>query len=351
MQRSFLVLLVIVPSAAALGEAAPVGLYSPHSFAASPAFTSVPGSYTIDTDMLEMSGPDGFLAHGALSGNVAVFTFASFELGSAASLTTRGGRPAAILSQTNMTISGNGIRAFAGGGAGGAPAIRGMGPGGGFPGSGFFGGAGGGGGFGGPGGRGQRDDPMFDFPGAGGPAYGDLRSALQGGSGGGGGKANAGFQSAGGDGGGGLELGAIGHLLIDSGVNADGLPGAPRGANHTAGGGGSGGGIRLHASQITIDSLVTANGGRGGDGVFENGGGGGGGRILIQTGPAGLNIFGSVSVAGGPAPSDFFGSGVPGQPGVLIIQQIPEPSTILGLITAIPVAFASRCRKRRVCSR
>ena len=328
-------------------KATTVGLFSPLSYSPSPGFTSVPGEYTLDSDALRMTGPAGYSANGVLDRGVAVFTFSDFLLGSDARITTTGTLPVAILSQSQMTISGNGIRALAGGGAGGEPRERGEGLGGGFPGFNFFGGAGGGGGFGGAGGRGQFDNPTFSFPGQGGPAYGDLSVALQGGSGGGGGKDNTGFESAGGDGGGGIELGALGQLLITAGINADGLPGQPRGSNHAAGGGGSGGGIRLHAPSVTINSFVSADGGAGGDGVFENGGGGGGGRILIQTGPAGLSALGSISVDGGLSPSDFFGSGTPGDPGVITIRAIPEPATIViaGLLLA-PLGALGRRRAR-----
>jgi hypothetical protein len=308
-----------------------------------PVFQSVPGTYTLDTDALTLVGPNGFLATGQSVGNIATFVFSDFQLATGANLVTQGSRAAAIRSLGSMLVGGNGIRALAAGGAGGEPAVKGQGPGGGFPGYDFFGGAGGGGGYGGAGGRGQFANPTFDFPGAGGPAYGDLTMALLGGSGGGGGKTNPGFQSAGGAGGGAIELVAAGILQVDGvGVNADGLQGQPRDSNHTAGGGGSGGGIRLHAPQITILSLVTASGGRGGDGVFENGGGGGGGRILIETLPGGFTSLGQIDVAGGTSPSDFFGTGIPGNAGVLTIRTIPEPAAA----TLLLIALAARFRRR-----
>jgi hypothetical protein len=311
-----------------------------------PVFQSSPGTYTLDADALTLVGPNGFLATGQAVGNIATFVFSDFQLATGANLVTQGSRAAAIHSLGNMQVGAGGIRALAAGGAGGEPAIKGQGPGGGFPGYDFFGGAGGGGGYGGAGGRGQRDNATFDFPGQGGPAYGDLTTALLGGSGGGGGKDNTGFQSAGGAGGGAIELVAAGLLQIDGvGLNANGLPGQPRDANHTAGGGGSGGAIRLRAPQITILSLVTASGGAGGDGVFENGGGGGGGRILIETLPGGFTNLGQISVAGGASPSDFFGTGSPGQPGVLTIRTIPEPAGATLLVLAL--ALATRCRHRR----
>lgn len=323
-------------------------LLQPGSFPSSGHFTSVPGSYSVDTDSLLMTGPGGLAIPGVLSGGIAVFAFDSFNLASGAGLATVGDRPAAILSRGDIVIGGGGIQAFAGGGAGGEPTQRGEGPGGGFPGYDFFGGAGGGGGFGGAGGRGQFDDPTFSFPGDGGPAYGNLAIALEGGSGGGGGKTGAGFESAGGNGGGALELGALGQMLISSSIVADGQPGRPLDANHTGGGGGSGGGLILHALAILNNGTISAKGGSGGDGVFENGGGGGGGRILIDTRPNGFKNLGTVAVNGGSAPSDFFGAGTPGQPGVITAQAtiVPEPLTAHLALVAIAIGLV-RPKKRR----
>ena len=347
MQRFILVFMAFVLSPISMPQVTRAGFLSPNNFSASSPFVSAPGSYTINTTNVQMTGPSGFLMNGVLSDGIAVFSFTDFFLGAGAGISTTGSRPAGILSRNDMTIGGNGIRALAGGGAGGEPQQRGMGPGGGFPGFNFFGGAGGGGGFGGRGGRGQFSNPTFDFPGAGGPTYGDLYIALQGGSGGGGGKSNINFQSAGGAGGGALELGANHDMIIaGSGINADGLPGVPRDSNHTAGGGGSGGGIRLHASTIINTALVAARGGRGGDGVFENGGGGGGGRILIQTSPGGLSNLGTISVVGGTAPSDFFGSGSPGREGVFTVQ-VPEPISLINLVAMLALTYlGSRVRHR-----
>jgi len=341
-----LMLLITFISPVVLPQVTRATLLYPNDFPASSGFASVPGSYTVNTDTLLMSGPMGFAASGVLNSGIAVFSFTDFFLGVGADISTLGSRPAAILSRGDMTVAGNGIRALAGGGLGGEPRQMGAGPGGGFPGFNFFGGAGGGGGFGGMGGRGQFESSTFDFPGDGGPAYGDLNLALQGGSGGGGGKDNTGFESAGGAGGGGLELAANGEILIaGAGVNADGLQGAPRNSNHTGGGGGSGGGLILHAPSIMNTTLIAARGGRGGDGVFQNGGGGGGGRILIQTLPGGFVDFGVTSVGGGTSPSDFFGTGSPGQPGVLTIQ-IPEPSSIVGFASLIGWSWLGMRAKR-----
>lgn len=301
------------------------------SFSSLGYFESVPGVYQIDTDTLTMSGPAGFLATGTAENGIAVFAFDRFSLGNGATLTTIGGLPAAIHSASSLTVGGDGIRALSGGGLGGEPRRAGQGPGGGRPGFNFFGGAGGGGGFGGAGGRGHCCDPTFQFPGSGGPAYGDLDLLLQAGSGGGGAKDNSGFESAGGDGGGALELAAGSFIRITSSVRADGEPGQPRGSNHAGGGGGSGGGLSLRAARIFNSGTISASGGRGGDGIFENGGGGGGGRILIDSSVGGFSNNGVISVAGGASPSDFFGTGSPGTLGVVTIRTtiVPEPNSLL----------------------
>jgi hypothetical protein len=314
-------------------------LLNPHGYPSAGDFVSLPGTYSINSDSLVMSGPNGFHVSGILENGIAIFAFDNFSLLPGASLITTGNRPAAILSVSDVLIAGGGITALGGGGKGGEPRVRGVGPGGGFPGFNFFGGAGGGGGFGGMGGRGQFVNATFDFPGDGGPAYGDLTLALEGGSGGGGGKTNAGFESAGGDGGGALEIGAFRSITIASLISADGLPGPPRGSNHTGGGGGSGGGLILHARSIVNLGTITARGGRGGDGVFENGGGGGGGRILIDTMPDWFSNAGQINVGGGAGPSDFFGAGQPGQMGVLQVRStiVPEPGSVTLTMTVLLV--------------
>ena len=307
----------------------------PFDFSSLGSFNSLPGPYSIDTDTLVMSGPSGFRATGVVDGLSAVFVFDDFSLGGSSQISAFGSRTLAILSQSDAFVGGM-IDVASGGGAGGEPRQRGQGPGGGFASTNFFGGAGGGGGFGGGGGRGQRSDPTFEFPGAGGPTYGDLSTQLEAGSGGGGGYTNVGFQSAGGDGGGGLELAAHQSILISGSIHADGQPGQPRGNDHTGGGGGSGGGILVHAPTVDHSGLISVIGGRGGDGVFENGGGGGGGRILVDTSPFGLTNAGFFDVRGGTAPSDFFGSGVPGMAGAIEFRTtVPEPTQIALVLPTI----------------
>ena len=320
-------------------------LLRPSDFSTIGEFSSVAGSYVLDTDSLTLSGPQENQVLGILSDGVAVFAFDRFVLASGANLVTVGSRPAAILSLTDIAVGGSGIRVHSGGGQGGEPRMRGEGLGGGFPGFAFFGGAGGGGGFGRAGGRGQLTS-TFHFPGDGGPDYGNLEESLLGGSGGGGSKDSTGFQSAGGNGGGALELGALQSIEIFSLVVADGQEGQRRGFNHTGGGGGSGGGLILHAPAIVNLGAISANGGRGGAGVFKKGGGGGGGRILVDTAVSGFTNLGTLSVSGGTSPSDFFGTGTPGRPGIITVRStiVPEPSSCFLAIFAL-LGAGCNCRE------
>lgn len=282
----------------------------PTDFDSLGAFPTTAGIYEIDSDAATLTGPDRTIS-GVVSNGIAVFTFDSITIGSGMTVFgSVGARPVALLSKGNITIEGDGLVEFsgggeglrdagAGGGAGGegvtaeeedAFGTSGAGPGGG-PGSNYNGP---GGGFGGQGGG--------SFSGQfGGPPYGDLLIELQGGSGGGGGGGPCCNLSGadGGGGGGGLELGAGGSVAIGGqGIRADGGPGA--GGLDYGGGGGSGGGILIHASSITLTSPVTARGGTGGNDGFVAGSGGGGGRILLLAPSLDAVTGGSfVDVSGG----------------------------------------------------
>ena len=272
------------------------------------SFLGTQGTFTIDTDALTMTGPDGFLFNGTDDDGVASYVFDDFRLFPSANIVTTGSRPTALISRTDLQVSGT-ITAGSGNDVfGQAPDVVGSG--------------GGGGGYGGVGGNGH------DNGGSGGGVYGDLTSVLLGGSAGGG---TSGFfgSSSGGFGGGAIRLQAAGEVEIFGSVNANGGNG---GSNGYGGGGGSGGAIIISAQEVILGDLLSANGGRGGVGEFDNGGGGGGGRILIETLQDGFNNFGTISVAPGRGGNSFFGSGSTGEEGDVSIRTFaaPAPTMVKG---------------------
>jgi hypothetical protein len=290
------------------------------------------GMLTIDTSTLQVAGAASFTgvvhAQGGGLPDIAVFAFDNINIGSGVTVTVSGARPVALLSKGNAvvgaaldvsavdalfeTVGGAAGPGGAGGGDGGvhdpplAP-TAGAGPGGG-------GVSGGGGGFGGAGGLATQG------PTSGGPAYGNLATGLQGGSGGAGHNAMIFPQtgdwypgSAGGGGGGAVEIGAIGQIQLASVTSRGGGAGD---SFLTAGGGGSGGAVLLHGTTISISGSIIADGGESMTPQFVGGvgggGGGGGGRVLAI--PA-TYVLGAAtptaSVAGGAG-----GGGMSGSAGV-----------------------------------
>jgi uncharacterized delta-60 repeat protein len=288
-----------------------------------------------NTDTFEITG--GFTGTGATAAadagygafQIAVFTFSSFVLDAGITITATGSRPLALLSQSDMVVSGtidvsavsnasvgvsvidtpgpggglggDGIGSRDGDPATGAPANAGghLGPGG--P---LGGGSGSGGGSGGAGGHGE----VFGSPtGAGGVDYVDLSLAIQGGSGGSGSgrDAGSGFTPLGGSGGGGIELGAANRVIISStgqvlANGSDGRSGNAAIFPGTGGGGGGGGNILVHAINITNSGLLSAKGGKGGDGI-HTGGGGAGGDILFAYSPIGTLVDNGTKIVSGGA--------------------------------------------------
>ena len=284
--------------------AVPMGLVVASSPPASAAdFFPDPGSYTVDTSALTLTGP-GTSIHGQNVGGVAVFGFDTVSIPNGVTITATGSRPFEIKARGGLhmngviTSAGTSVSANfnnspdpggAGGGAGGLSTASGGGPGAGQPGSVASAGASGGG-FGGAGARGATDGSAHPG-GAAGAAYGNLSQALQGGSGGGGG---SGVTGGGGGGAVGLVGGTVtvaGIVIVDGGAGASGGTGAS--------GGGSGGGVWLHGSTVEMTGTIVARGGDGGKGgCCGDGGGGGGGRITLEY-ASDLNLSGTMLVTGG----------------------------------------------------
>jgi hypothetical protein len=178
------------------------------------------------------------------------------------------------------------------GGLGGTytlPGGKGLGPGGGNPGTinaSNYGLGGGGGGFGGTGALGGGSGG-----GTGGSAYGnDKILPMIGGSGGGGGggSGDASYKNSGGGGGGGggaIVIASSGTITITGALTANGRNGASgSGTRASGGGGGSGGAIKLMADRITGEGTISASGGSGGPsnpGTYA-GGTGSVGRIRLE---------------------------------------------------------------------
>jgi hypothetical protein len=270
--------------AATTGALFATGVVAPAANAAD--LLLAPGSYTINTSTLKLTGPSTDRT-GVAIGGVAVFKFNTINIPNGANITATGSRPLELLSANSLilggTISASGTSATnftgvanpggPGGGAGGKNNTEaGHGPGGGGKPSNTDSG-GGGGGFGGRGAAGGSDGGVG---GARGAAYGNLNLKLQGGSGGGG------SASVGGGGGGGAVALVGRSVTIQSTgeITANGGGGA---VGSGASGGGSGGAITIHGGTVRIDGVLVADGGPGGaGGCCGDGGGGAGGRIAVQ---------------------------------------------------------------------
>ena len=263
------------------------------------------GRLYFNTDTGTIDDPfQGQHLQATLQGPVAVMSFDSLTVASSVTLVLSGARTAALLSRSNLIMSGSIMatgfdgggtnstaagwgasgRYSGGGGDGGTGATfltnagQGGGAGGGLPGAGYGSlGECGGGGFGG---RGAGGAPYF------GAAYGDLLSFVQAGSGGGGGRSGTGpyettFAGAGGGaGGGGVELGALGSVMVlaPGMIAANGGQGGQCSVASSDGGGGSGGAVLLHGATVAVFGVgIDASGG-----FSRSGAHGGGGRVAVQ---------------------------------------------------------------------
>jgi hypothetical protein len=308
-------------------------------------FTPGPGTYTVDTTALTLTGPATSLT-GTDQGGVAVFGFDNVSIPATVTINVKGSRPFKLLASGNLTLSGliNGSGTSAtdgiagpnaggpGGGAGAPDGTQpGAGPGGGGASSTNFNGAGGGD-FGGAGARGGLSTTTpGGTAGAGGASYGDLNSSfLQGGSGGGGN--TWGGATGGGGGGGAIALvGATVTVAPGAVVFADGGGGA---VGSGASGGGSGGAIVVHGNIVEIDGALVARGGEGGaGGCCGDGGGGGGGRIAYQFRT--LIAAGTALVNGGSSGTRSTG-GCCSHGGLS-----PDVTGAMGVVTKVQAATAS----------
>lgn len=199
----------------------------------------------------------------------------------------------------NILTPGKGGTGGFDGGVGAAVAScggRGLGPGGGNPGT-FgtsygYGSGGGGGGFSANGANGgQIGSGEYTRGGGGGQTYGNANNfPLIGGSGGGGGcGSNSYIGGSGGGGGGAILIASSGTINVTGSITANGGAGASYGwccwTYNGGGGGGSAGAIRLVADVIKGEGTISANvgiGGTGGYSSYANGGTGGAGRIRIE---------------------------------------------------------------------
>ncbi len=299
------------------------------------------GNYLFKTDSTMKAPtlmlPDGTVLTGTFlmqnGMTVAVFQFDTVNIPAGSEVQGIGNVPVVILSSDSVMIAKGvliSVSGYAGGTAKGM--VGGTGPGGGGPG--IDGGGGGGGGYGGRGGTGGFVADTGGA-GAGGSANGNPRLGISPGSGGGaGGVNNASGMSSGGDGGGGLQIGAVDTITIAGRISVDGEGGAGGGTG--GGGGGAGGGILLYADGVVISNTLSANGGAGGssDANGAPGGGGGGGRIYIQYGAGGYKNTGMLTADGGAAGGAGAARGMNGT-----ITVVPEPASI-ALLAAGGLALA-----------
>jgi len=258
-------LMIAIANVLPAAEAAPVDPAVPAVIAASYA----PSDVVIDTDSVTMGPHSGVVRDG-----VAVFTFGELTLSGSVEIV--GGRPLALLTTGDLTVTtplvvrGQGAEAVAGGftarsGQNGVGPGRGraydVGTGAGFCGAG-----------------GDADDGQR----RGGATYDPMAAAPRiGGSSGGSSEDPAG--SIGGGGGGAIELGALGVLSIGSLIDASGGDAAPN--SGYAGGGGSGGYVLLHGGAGSeCHGTVRVDGGDGGDSSDDKGGGGGGAGCIVALG-------------------------------------------------------------------
>lgn len=264
------------------------------------------GTYTYDTDVGRLYGPQGNIPHTRLDVPVMVpeptevLIVDSLFIGHMSTLRVQGEKPLIIASHTNVRIEGlldlgsvDGWNA-----AGHDPdACDGHAA---DEGTDDMGGASGGGGgsyqgAGGAGGTGDSNDGPGTAGGAGGTDVDFPDGVLGGCPGARGGSGNIPEHAPGGVGGGAIYLAACGVIVINGTIHAGGAGGRTGTQDGGGGGGGSGGFIGLDAPSITLTSsaVLAANGG----------GGGGGGEDSDEIGAHGEHgSMGTNQAQGGHAP-------------------------------------------------
>ncbi len=166
-----------------------------------------------------------------------------------------------------------------------------------------------------------------------------LRGGSAGGNGGNSTSTVPGSSGAPGQGGGAIEMGAVGSISVSGMISANGsAPIAVTNPTSAGGGGGSGGGILIHGNTVNLSGTLSAVGGQGGNGLTRSysttGGAGGGGLIqIVQSGtPGGYVNTGNILVSNGR----------------FDVLSVPEPSSVVMLgIAAISGIAVIRCRRHR----
>ena len=316
------------------------------------------GAWALASSFVGGNTSSGILVNQAHGPAVRVFDFSGFSLPQNIKMSVVGSLPAAIVSQSDITVDGS-ISVSAGGAGGGAgggsPSGHDGAPGGSTGGTATGGGGGeqnlgrypsvthpccssdisaaggGGGGYihpGAPGVGGTSDEVLVSsgsgttatvlrsVGGSGGHGTGAIPSDLRGGTGGGGGGDNNNDQingyapgQSGGAGGGALLFATAGNMTVglNGSISANGVAPGASGESNGAGGGGSGGALWFDAANAFVNyGLLSAHGGAGGINDFNLpdanhgdgfGGAGAGGMVLID--PQSIANFGTIDVSDG----------------------------------------------------
>ncbi len=143
------------------------------------------------------------------------------------------------------------------------------------------------------------------------------------------------IKSQGGCGGGKISLSADNEILIDGGIESNGLPGSSYWNMCYASGGGSAGSI-LITGNLSGSGTITCNGGDGGTTPsVSKGGGGSAGQVYIQYANSSFN--GRIEVSGGNSGAEC------GQPGSMLIEQ--KDKDVVLLVSPVETEIGSHSRE------